>query len=93
MRKHGAVMFFRTCPGGAPLEEHDAIGAAGNGLIIDQAQHAGTFGCVALTPVYMRGGLFHQNPWAAIAEGTHQIADHGGFYAPRRIEEIGVTIQ
>ncbi len=85
-------MLLRARPGLPPLEEHDPVRAARDGLIAAEAHHTGTFDCVTLPPVHLGGGLFHQHPWTALTHRADQVTDDAGLHHPVGSGGIGVAV-
>ncbi len=73
VRHHPRVPLLGALPGGAPLEEHDRVGAARQ-VRHGVAQHlARGLGAVAALPVDRGGGVLHEDPGGAAAEGAGEV--------------------
>ena len=92
MGHHPAVMFLGAGARGAPLKEHDGIGAACQRLITPQAHHPRALGWVALPPVDVGWRLLHQHPRATALERPHQIANHTGINHPFGLGCVRVVV-
>src|SRR5687767_13786516 len=77
---HRAVEFLGPCLRLAPLEEHDALRAAGDGAVAPETHLTRPLRDVALAPVHAHRRLLHEDPWGSISQRAHQVAAHGSSY-------------
>lgn len=92
MREQGAVVLLGAGAGGAPLEVHDAVGAAGQRLERPEALQSGPLGDVDRPPADGGRCLFEEQPGPAALEGAHQVVVEGGVDVGLRVGGVGVGV-